>query len=503
MEKSKIDYTLYLVTDSSLVPSHRTLVQTVKDSIDAGVTIVQLREKNLETLQFIRLATELLEITRAAGIPLLINDRLDVALAVDADGVHIGQSDMPLAVARKLLGPNKIIGVTVKTIEQAKQAVDGGADYLGIGTCFHTNTKKIESKPLGPSGVYKIIESLPVGTKTVTIGGIKESNAELVMKRCQGNGFGLNGLAVVSDIIAAPDVHLKVKALLTAIQRGLTTKEQIVYTQSDVSTKVEHLFLKLRKTTPLVHHITNFVVMNDTANATIALGGSPIMAQNHEESFDLAEMINVLLLNIGTLNTEFVKGMLSAGKHSKNKGVPVVLDPVGAGATALRKDTARNLLNEISIDIIKGNSGEISTVAEKGNVEMKGVDSVGGASDPAELVRYTALKEKCVVAMTGVVDYVSDGFNTYSIENGHEYMGKITGSGCMTTTAIACYAAVCEQNYLIAAIAGIASIGIAGEIAAVRSDVKGPSTFKTALIDEMYNLNVSVLKDRIKIKKIH
>jgi thiamine-phosphate diphosphorylase len=175
-------YSLYLVTDSGLTHPSRTLVQTVEEAIVAGVTIVQLREKTLSTKAFVELASAVHQVTKKYNVPLLINDRVDVALAVDCEGVHIGQSDMPIQIARKLLGPGKIIGVTVGTIEQALKAHQDGADYLGVGACFDTNTKKLEKIPFGPYGLRQIIDALPVGVKTVVIGGIKVGNATRVLQ---------------------------------------------------------------------------------------------------------------------------------------------------------------------------------------------------------------------------------------------------------------------------------------------------------------------------------
>ncbi|KAJ3276554.1 hypothetical protein HDV01_004087 [Terramyces sp. JEL0728] len=437
-----IDYSCYLVTDSSLVHPSRNLVETVQQAVDAGVTIVQLREKELETGPFIELAKSLLAITKKANIPLLINDRVDVALAIDADGVHIGQDDIPLPIARKLLGQNKIIGVTVGNVAEAKAAITNGADYIGIGACFGTNTKKLKKTPLGPRGVLEILESLPANVKAVTIGGINSTNAERVIRHSHGaEGRKLHGLAIVSDIVGAEKVAEKVKSLKEAIARGYVNELPKCVFPDDIKLKVAQTFEKLRSTLPLVHHITNFVVMNDTANATLALGGSPIMAQNIKEVDELGEFVGSLLLNIGTLNDEFIAGMVGAGKKANAKGTPIVLDPVGAGASSLRKSTMKLLTDSLDIGIVKGNAGEISSLAGTGEVEMRGVDSVGKMNDAARIVASTSRLEKSVIAMTGVVDYVSDGHRTFSIHNGHEYLGKITGSGCMATTAIACYAA--------------------------------------------------------------
>lgn len=156
MAHKTVDYSLYLVTDSSLVPEGTTLLNQIERALEGGVTIVQLREKNLDTGPFIELARQVQQITRKFNVPLLINDRLDVALAVDADGVHIGQDDMPMRQARQLLGPRKIIGVSVNTIDEAKEAIQAGADYLGVGAVWDTSTKKLKNKTLGIEGTRRM-----------------------------------------------------------------------------------------------------------------------------------------------------------------------------------------------------------------------------------------------------------------------------------------------------------------------------------------------------------
>jgi thiamine-phosphate diphosphorylase/hydroxyethylthiazole kinase len=339
------------------------------------------------------LAKELLAITRKANVPLLINDRIDVALAVGADGVHIGQSDMPLEIARKLMG-DKIIGVTVGTAEQAKIAIQGGADYLGIGACFDTSTKALTKIPFGPLGLRHILEELQVGIPCVTIGGIKSTNAERVIQLSKGSeGRSVSGVAVVSDIIAAKDVPLATRTLKQVVERGLSITMNRIELVEDVTSKVAELLELVRAKTPLVHHITNFVVMNDSANATLAVGASPIMAQCQEEAADLGKVIGSLLMNIGTLNPEFISGMFAAGKNANTFGLPIILDPVGAGASELRETTMRSLVQKVKFDVIKGNAGEIAALVKSNEVQMKGVDSVGSLDNGAEFVKKAALSQ--------------------------------------------------------------------------------------------------------------
>jgi len=192
MHEEAIDYSLYLVTDRELLGA-KDLVQTIEEAIKGGVTVVQVREKELSTLQFFQVATLIKSITQKYNIPFIVNDRADIALAVDADGLHIGQEDMPLSVARKLLGSNKIIGVSVATLEEALLAQQEGADYLGIGAIFPTKTKgDATNVSLAELKRIKDKVSIPV----VAIGGINENNIKKVM------ATGVDGAAVVSAIVA-------------------------------------------------------------------------------------------------------------------------------------------------------------------------------------------------------------------------------------------------------------------------------------------------------------
>ncbi len=199
-----IDYSLYLVTDKKLA-GITSLSAILQSAIAGGATIIQYREKNASTREMIEEANQLHEITNKAKIPLLINDRLDVFLAVDAEGIHIGQDDMPASIARKLIGDNKILGVSVKTVEQALQAVKDGADYLGVGDIFGTQSKSDAGVPIGLQPIVDIakVVSIPI----VGIGGITKDNASSVI------ASGADGIAVISAIIGKPNPEKEAKEL--------------------------------------------------------------------------------------------------------------------------------------------------------------------------------------------------------------------------------------------------------------------------------------------------
>ncbi|MCF2643049.1 MAG: thiamine phosphate synthase [Lachnospiraceae bacterium] len=196
MKKENLDYTLYLCTDRELM-STDTLEEAVEEAILGGVTMVQLREKNCSSKEFYETALRIKKITDTYGLPLLINDRVDIALAVDADGVHVGQSDLPVSVARKILGKDKIIGVSARNVAQAQEAEQNGADYLGVGAMYATGTKK-DAKVTSREELLKIREAVKI--PIVVIGGINQKTLS------NFKGIGINGLAVVSAVIAAKDI---------------------------------------------------------------------------------------------------------------------------------------------------------------------------------------------------------------------------------------------------------------------------------------------------------
>ena len=251
----------------------------------------------------------------------------------------------------------------------------------------------------------------------------------------------------------------------------------------------------IRERKPLVHQITNFVVMNETANATLALGALPVMAHAPQEVEEMASAASALVLNIGTLSDEWVESMLVAGRAANRAGVPVVLDPVGAGATAYRTETSRLLLRELDVAVVRGNSAEIATLAGR-DAEIRGVEAVGGAGD-SDLAREAARALGCVAAVTGPVDHVSDGETVHAVANGHELLGTVTGTGCMATAITGCFLAVRPDDPLAAATEALVAFGVAGEEAARKA--KGPGTFHVALYDALYDLDPRKLDSRAKL----
>ncbi len=252
----------------------------------------------------------------------------------------------------------------------------------------------------------------------------------------------------------------------------------------------------LRERKPLVHQITNYVVMNETANATLALGALPVMAHAPQEVEEMVGLAGALVLNIGTLSDHWVEAMLAAGLAARERGTPVVLDPVGAGATAYRTDAARRILNTVEVSVVRGNAGEIATLVGR-EAEVRGVESIAAGGEPAELARAAAQALGCVVAVTGPVDHVSDGQRVLSVANGHELLGTVTGTGCMATAMTGCFLAVRPDSPLEAAAEALAAFGVAGEDAA--SVARGPGSFHVGLYDALYALDPTALDARARI----
>ena len=253
----------------------------------------------------------------------------------------------------------------------------------------------------------------------------------------------------------------------------------------------------LREQKPLVHQITNYVVMNETANATLALGALPVMAHAPEEVEEMAGLASALVVNIGTLSRAWVDSMLLAGAAASGRQIPVVLDPVGAGATRYRTETARRLLDQVGVTVVRGNAGEIATLAGE-QAEVRGVESMSAALEPAELARAAARRLGTVVSVTGRIDHVSDGDRVLAVANGHELLTTVTGTGCMSSALTGCFLAAKPAEPLEAAAEALAAFGVAAEDAA--GNARGPGTFHAALYDALFALDPETLDERARIQ---
>ncbi|ETW81065.1 hypothetical protein HETIRDRAFT_452502 [Heterobasidion irregulare TC 32-1] len=529
--KSEIDYSLYLVTGRDLLPKGKSYHESLEEALDGGVTVVQVREKEAETGEFLEIAQQTVSLCAKYGVPVLINDRIDIALASNAAGVHLGQTDMPISIARALLPKNSIIGISCTTPEHARQAVKDGADYVGLGAVYATSTKDVTApgRVCGIKGVGEMLTILEESkTKSVAIGGIKSTN---IIRTLHGSatasGYALDGVAVVSDVVASQDPRAAAQRLLQLFSswakasRGPTSfsllSPQGSYTSESVVKEAASLLESVRQIKPLVHQITNNVVKNQSANVTLALGGSPIMAAAVEEQEDLARVPGGLLINFGTV--EDLDGMLAAGFHANQNRKPVVFDPVGVGATKHRRACAAKLLDKWQVMVIKGNAAEIGALVNSDEVKAQGVDSLGtGFKDPAAVVRLLARQERCVAILSGPTDYISDGSTVFRLSNGHALLGQITGAGCILGTAIATFCGAASMlaerecsddeslgvlvngDMLLASAAGVLALTIAAERAAGREDVRGPGTFLPALIDELALLTPEIISQSARVE---
>lgn len=266
------------------------------------------------------------------------------------------------------------------------------------------------------------------------------------------------------------------------------------------------LLNKLKAKKPLVHSITNYVTVNDCANILLAIGASPIMADDLREAADITSIASSLVINIGTLNEITIESMIASGKKANEVGIPVVLDPVGAGASQFRNETVKRILEEVKISVLRGNMSEAKFIAGLEN-EMKGVDASeedlkSGNDEGLRVAKKLAQRFECNVAITGVCDIISDGEKAVVLENGTKMLSSVTGTGCMTTALVGAYLGACEtsEDYFTAAAAGIMSMGICGEIAEEKAGSIGLGSFHMAIIDAVSNLNGSAVEERARIQ---
>ena len=261
-------------------------------------------------------------------------------------------------------------------------------------------------------------------------------------------------------------------------------------------------FANVRTKSPLIHNITNYVTVNDCANMVLACGASPIMADDAAEVEDITTICGGLNINIGTLNSRTITSMLLAGKKANALGHPVVLDPVGAGASRLRTDTANRLLREVKFTVIRGNISEIKTLAS-GAGTTKGVDAdvadkvtEENLDSAVAFAKAFAARTGAVVAITGAIDIVADAHKAYCIRNGHPMMSSITGTGCQLSALTAAFVTANPDQPLEAAAAAVCAMGLAGEIAHSRlSPLDGNSTYRNYIIDAVYNMTPAQLEE--------
>lgn len=275
----------------------------------------------------------------------------------------------------------------------------------------------------------------------------------------------------------------------------------------ETCSRIAALLLFLREEKPLVHHITNYVTANDCANITLAIGASPVMADDINEVQHITAISSALVINLGTLNKQRLESMLAAAQKANELGIPIVLDPVGVGATAFRLEAAKRIISQIKLSVIRGNLSEIKALCGM-NSKSRGVDTseVLGCvknDEAAAVAKALACELNASVAITGAADLVTDGSRLFRLENGNSLMSKVTGTGCMCTSLIASFLGAGGDN-LTAALAGVVSMGIAGDIAFERLDTsfEGTGSLKVYIHDAIYNLSPQDIVNRGEIHEI-
>ena len=264
-----------------------------------------------------------------------------------------------------------------------------------------------------------------------------------------------------------------------------------------VDYNLKSLLEKLKEKRPLVHNITNYVVMNFTANTLLAMGASPVMAHAVDEVEEMVSFANALVINIGTLSKQWIESMLKAGKRANEIGLPVILDPVGSGATSFRTNTFRNLAKELKLSVVRGNASEILSIRSD-YVRTKGVETSHGAEEALETARAAAREIDSVAAITGPVDLVTDGARVIRCYNGHPLLGSVTGTGCAATAAIAAFNSITNDS-LEAASAGLAFFGLAGEVAGAKAN--SPGSFMVALLDALHEITPEEFKGKARLEE--
>lgn len=268
----------------------------------------------------------------------------------------------------------------------------------------------------------------------------------------------------------------------------------------DIKEILDYCIDKIQSEPPLIHNITNFVVMNSTANILLAIGASPIMAHSLEEVREIANVAGAVVLNIGTLDSSWLSSMLEAGKTANKKNIPVVLDPVGSGATTFRTKAVKQILSEIKVDILRGNLSEIMSLVSS-KFKTKGVDStILLTNEKEDAIKNLAIETNCIIVASGKTDFVTDGKTSYKIDNGHPVMTKITGTGCGLSAVTGAFCAVRKNELLNASVAASAFYAACGQKAAEVS-VK-PGSFFTEFLDILYSFNKADLKNIFQIEKL-
>ena len=265
----------------------------------------------------------------------------------------------------------------------------------------------------------------------------------------------------------------------------------------DIKLYTAQLLEKIKFTSPLIHNITNFVVMNSSANILLAIGASPVMAHCLGEVREMTSIANSLVLNIGTLQDDWVEAMVVAAKTANAKGIPVILDPVGSGATSLRTRAVKKIMHEAKISVLRGNASEIFSLASE-DVRTRGVDSsLSVTTEVIDAARTLATEMNCIIAISGAEDVITDGRKIFKVKNGQAIMTRVTGIGCGLSAVTGAFCAVAKGDLISAAAAAFGFYGLCGDLAFQISDK--PGSFSVAFTDTLYSVNPKDISSLLKI----
>ncbi|KAF4676645.1 hypothetical protein FOL47_005798 [Perkinsus chesapeaki] len=447
----------------------------LRSSIAGGATCVQLRLKDVSTGDYIRMAQETKKVM-PSHVPLIIDDRVDVCLASGADGVHVGDSDMPVKDARSIIGPNRILGVsTYGRYEDAITAINDGADYIATGAVYPTVTKLdavakgLEQIDVLKQALNECGKSLPI----VAIGGINPVTAVDCVQR------GADGVCAVSQIFDTWEKpESRARKFLKAYCSGMEIRSKASSHDLYDNKKVIDLWQKLAIQSPLTQCITNYVSMNFMANSLLAAGASPAMVHAQEEAPQFLEVASALNVNIGTLSSYWADSMRLCAKKAAEIGKPWVLDPVAAGATSFRTGVATELLR-YKPTVLRGNGGEILALAgETGAV--KGVDSKVTSDAALDAAKEIAKKFNTVVCISGSTDFVTDGNRVVEICHDVPMLPMITATGCTLSALMTAFCAVASDPF-DAAVAACAGWSLAAQEASITA--QGPGSISVELLN--------------------
>jgi len=393
-------------------------------------------------------------------------------------------------------------------------AAETGCDYISLGPVYATDTKPDHNPPLGTRGTRALLEYTyrlpgPSGSwgrdvPVVAIGGIHLDNLYNVMHQTVSPASParkhLAGVAVVSSIMGAKDAcdrSQQLRKLVDEVPPFAERQNGQFIPGTDFNENLASVLSKVVKSCPMVHHITNNVVKNFSANVTLAIGASPIMSEEILEVGDLTICGGALLLNMGTVSQGAQPLFLAALGAANARGNPVVFDPVGAGATQTRLHFAHMIVACGFCDVIKGNESEIRAIYGDTSAKQHGVNSVHSKTtdqlERARIAKSLALRERNIIVMTGVVDIVTDGVSIFRLSDGSHYQGHVTGTGCSLGSVIAACLAVNKERKLTAVVAAVCAYNAAARIAAEKKDTKGPGSWQVNFMDVLYELQQTAM----------